>query len=132
MNYTDKQYASAFYLALKDNPAKQDLIISNFSRLLVKNNARALLVKIIRSFNRLRQKNDNFHSVVLTTAKKAGPDLIARVKKSLGENIIIQEEVNPNVLGGVRLVIDDEQIIDATFERKINILARHLLNSEIK
>jgi F0F1-type ATP synthase delta subunit len=132
--YTPKQYASALFESLQEKGlpagrqgAKADVVVKGFVKMLVGNYDRALLPKILMQFKKLERTKAGRHEVVLTSARPLEKSVIADVKKKVGENSGITEVVDPQVLGGVRILINDEIIIDGTMKSRINKMVEQLV-----
>jgi F0F1-type ATP synthase delta subunit len=117
--YTPKQYASALFESLQEKGAKTDDVIKGFVKMLVGNYDKALLPKILMQFKKLERTKAGRHEVVLTSARTLEKSVIADVKKKVGENSGITEVVDPKVLGGVRILINDEVVIDGTYLARV-------------
>lgn len=117
--YTPKQYASALFESLQEKGAKADVVVKGFVKMLVSNYDRALLPKILMQFKKLERTKAGRHEVVLTSARPLEKSVIADVKKKVGENSGITEVVDSKVLGGVRILINDEVVIDGTLKSRV-------------
>jgi F0F1-type ATP synthase delta subunit len=117
--YTPKQYASALFESLSEKGANVDAVVKGFVKMLVGNYDKALLPKILMQFKKLERTKAGRPEVVLTSARPLEKSVIADVKKKVGENSGITEVVNPKVLGGVRILINDEVVIDGTYRTRV-------------
>jgi F0F1-type ATP synthase delta subunit len=70
--------------------------------------------------------------VTITTAKKAQKALLEKVQKRFNGKADIVEEVDERVLGGIKVLIDDQYVIDATFQGRVEQLYNHLLEAANK
>jgi F0F1-type ATP synthase delta subunit len=129
--YNPKQYASALFESLSEKGANVDAVVKGFVKMLVGNYDKALLPKILMQFKKLERTKAGRHEVVLTSARPLEKSVIADVKKKVGENSGITEVVNPKVLGGVRILINDEVVIDGTLKRKIERTVEQLLHGNV-
>ncbi|PIT93004.1 MAG: hypothetical protein COU06_02290 [Candidatus Harrisonbacteria bacterium CG10_big_fil_rev_8_21_14_0_10_38_8] len=125
MRYSAKQYATALFEAILEDPGKEDEVISSFASLLINHNARSLVPSISRQIKSLERSRSDKHTAVITTAKKASSELITEIKKRIKGSVEITEVVDKGVLGGFKLVIDDEYVVDGTFSNRINRLFRN-------
>jgi len=123
--FNSKQYSQALFESLQSSPKDQGKILENFASLLVGNHDRTLTPNIIRHLKRFLKEKANTNIVSLTTAKKADPELLAQIQKSFDNNVQIQERVNPEAIGGVKIVINDEEVIDGTFKSRIEKLFKN-------
>ena len=123
-----KQYATALYEALETAKAtERDLVVRRFAGVVTKNYDRALLPKIIMQLKKLQKVHGGQHEVVLTSARPLEKATIEEVKKKVGANSNITEVIDPNVLGGLRVLINDEIVIDGTLKGRIDRTVQQLL-----
>lgn len=124
--YTPKQYATALFESLQEkglSAGRQrvniDGVVKNFAKMLVGNYDRALLPKIMMQLKKLERTRVGRHDVVLTSARTLDREVVAEVKKKVGQQSNVVEVVDPSVLGGVRILINDEVVIDGTMKSRI-------------
>lgn len=130
MRYKPNQYALALFEALEEKFGKsREAIIQRFVALVVKNNDRSLLGRILRQYERMYYRRKGIKNVSVTAAKKVTRSVIAAIGKRLGSDINIKETIDPTVLGGVRIMIDNELLIDGTFQDKIEKLYKKLVSA---
>jgi F-type H+-transporting ATPase subunit delta len=125
--YTPKQYANALFDSLQEKGANKDAVIKKFAGVVAKNYDRALLPKIVMQLKKLERSKAGQHEVVLTSARPLEKAVIADVKKKVGENSGITEVVDPSVLGGLKVLINDELVIDGTLKHRIERMTEQLL-----
>jgi F0F1-type ATP synthase delta subunit len=131
MRYSPKQYASALFESLSEKGTNADVVVKGFVKMLVGNYDRALLPKILMQFKKLERNKAGRHEVVLTSARQLEKSVIADVKKKVGENSGIKEVIDPQVLGGVRILINDEIIIDGTLKSRIQKMVEGAMRSNV-
>jgi F-type H+-transporting ATPase subunit delta len=82
---------------------------------------------IARQFVILHLENNGVEEAVVITAHKIDDafraKVIALVEKSTGHKVVLEEKVDPNVLGGFILRYGDKQI-DTSLEREFQLLRR--------
>lgn len=125
--YTPKQYASALFGALQEKGVSKDAVIKRFAHVLVANYDKSLLPKIVMQLKKLERAQMGRHDVVLTSARPLEQATLSEVKKKVGENSGITEVVDPSVLGGLRVLINDELVIDGTLKTRIERMTEQLL-----
>jgi F-type H+-transporting ATPase subunit delta len=125
--YTAKQYAAALFDSLQEKGAKTDAVVKSFAKILVANYDRALLPKIAMQLAKLERATLGRHDVVLTSARPLTTGVISEIKKKVGENSGITEVVDPSVLGGLKILINDELVIDGTVKGRIERMKQQLL-----
>ncbi len=127
--YTPKQYATALFESLQEKGVNADAVVKSFAQMLAGNYDRALLPKVIMQLKKLERTKAGKHEVVLTSAKPLEKSVVVQVKQKVGEKSDIREVIDPSVLGGVKILINDEVIIDGTLKRKIERTVEQLLKN---
>jgi len=124
MKYTPRQYATAFWAAYKEAPEKeQKTIIRNFLTLLRKNRDWFWLERIMKEVKKLHYQESGLKEVEIETAS---PQEMLRkeIENILGEKILWHEKVNAEVIAGVKILINDELLIDATAQGQLRKMLR--------
>lgn len=123
MKYRVSQYAEAFYLALEGkSEVEQKKIIKHFVELLVCHRATGRIRAICETYEKLSLVKKGMRSVRMETATPASEKLKTEIRTVLGKNIYIEEIVNPDLLGGVKILVDDDILIDASTRRQVEDL----------
>lgn len=135
MKIKPKQYAAALFEAVKGLPNdKAKLILANFVKILVKNNALRMSPQILENFEKYASREEGIAEIKITTAQPIKEDLTEFLRKEasnlLGKKIKqanIKKEIKSDLLGG--FVIECEDIIfDASVKNKLKILRNNLIN----
>ena len=130
MRYPIKKYAQALYEStVGKSEHEQEKISKAFVALLAAYNDSSLLSRIIEYYSRVRRRSEGLTKVDLTTADKASVKIKTELKKKLGERLEIDEKIDPNVLGGIKLIINDEYLIDGTFQSRVERLHQALVKA---
>ena len=118
--YTAKQYATALFDALADAKAgERDSVVRRFAQTVVKNYDRAQLPKIMMQLKKLERAKAGRHEVVLTSARPLTREIVSEIKHKVGNSSGITEIVDPEVLGGLKVLINDELVIDGTYKTRV-------------
>ena len=125
--YTAKQYATALFESLSEKGANEAALVKRFAKILVTNYDKAQLPKIAMQLKKLERAKLGRHDVVLTSAQPLEKSVIAEVKKKVGGSSGITEVVDPAVLGGLKVLINDELVIDGTLKSRIDRTVQQLL-----
>lgn len=130
MKYTAKQYAQGLYEATEELGDKEALqIIKNFISFLEKNYDLGMLDSIIVEFKDLYDKKHDIKKVFIESARQLSEEskkeIIELLQKLINKKIILQENVNFEVLGGVKMRIDD-LLIDGSIKKRISDLQKIL------
>src|SRR5882672_1521132 len=113
MKYRPEQYAEALYEAVEGKkPGEQKEAIKRFSLLLRKNKDSAKIPLILNHFERKYVEANGLTKIQLETAHPLSEKTKAEVEKALGKKAFIKESVNPNLLAGIRILLDDSVFID--------------------
>jgi F-type H+-transporting ATPase subunit delta len=102
-----------------------------FMKLIVKKSRAGLLPEITESFISLYKKHNNILDVYLTSAvildQPVKEKILAKIKSKFPGTIHLIEKVEPELLGGFVIRIDDNQI-DASISNQLTNLKNILLN----
>jgi len=118
MKYKAKQYAEALAGAILKTGADGDKIKNNFLKLLKKNGDIKKAKEIVALAESLFIKKTGRRKVVVETARK-----IKTKQKELLQNVmqrgdIVEEKINPELLAGIKIIINGEQL-DLSMLKKI-------------
>lgn len=124
MRYSPKQYAQALYESLKE-VKDADLVFRNFYSILLRNNDLKLLSKIIEKIEEIDKEKRGVVEVKIASTKKIEPEIIEKLRKLI-KNAEIQEEIDPSLIGGLKIQIGD-LLIDGSIKAKLNKLRQSLI-----
>ncbi|MCE4566685.1 ATP synthase F1 subunit delta [Maribellus sp. CM-23] len=106
----------------------------NFLLLIVENKREVFIPGICRNFLDLSKKDQNIRSAVLTTASEANAATLQKIQelleKELNATIELSTQVNPEILGGLVLRLDDKQY-DASVASQLRKIKQNLLETEL-
>ena len=110
-------------------------LMVNFLKVLIDNGRQHDIPDISVAFSELLDIVNNRQKITLISSVKLDSDIINRIKKSLedrfNKNIIIEEVIDPTILGGIIVQVDD-LIIDASLKNDLLKLREKLLQSKIR
>jgi F-type H+-transporting ATPase subunit delta len=137
----DDETAKGFYLSpVIDRKEKERLLSAAFTDraheialntvlLLVRKRRELLLREIVRQYDALQLQARGEDSLAITSAKQLAPDelrsLVSRLEKLYGKKFNVTQSVQPNLIGGVRIMMGDRRI-DGTIEGRLEELTRTL------
>ncbi|MBW6534734.1 MAG: ATP synthase F1 subunit delta [Mariniphaga sp.] len=105
-----------------------------FLELVVQNNREVFIPSICRNVLTLIRKEKNIKTAVITTAQTIDEKLLKKAKKILEEELETKVElsarVNPHLIGGMILRIDDKQY-DASIFTHLNKLKQEMLKTQL-
>ncbi len=118
-------------LIFGENISKRSL---KLLEMVIRNNRETFIPSIARYVLTLIRKDQNIKTAVLTTATKMAPALLQQAEKQfekeLGTKVELSGRVNPHIIGGIILRIDDQQI-DASISKKLKQLKNKMLKTEL-
>jgi len=121
MKYTAKQYAGAIIEALEGKNLKaQKEIMERFLRLIVKNGDWGLRSAILIALEKLILKKKDLKKVCVEAPQEISVTLKSEIEKIFGRRIHLFQKINPSLLGGIKILIDDEVLIDASARKQID------------
>lgn len=105
-----------------------------FNQLLVNKNRESHLPEIITAFIQSYKDRKGIKTIRLTTAVPAGEEvknaIVAQVKKAGGFTTVeLEEKVDPAIIGGFVLQIDD-QLVDASISYDLKSIAKQFENND--
>lgn len=120
MKYKPKQYAEALVKALDGaEPETARVRIRVFAELLKKHHMLGKAENIVRAAERRLAKRAGARRIRVESAAPASAALQKDIADIFGGKAWIEQKVQPGLLAGVRVLIDDETLIDASGKRRI-------------
>lgn len=106
----------------------------DFLLLIVKNNRETFIPSISRNTLDFIRREKNIKAAVLTTAIQIDQSVIQEVEtlleKELDGKVELTEKVNPDIIGGLILRIDDKQL-DASVSTQLKKIKQQLLKTQV-
>ncbi len=123
MKYTIKQYAQAIFEALEDKSEKeQKEITARFLKLLIKNGDWKWHVTLLKALEKLILKKKGLKKVFAEAPREISEALILEIEKIFGGKIYFLQKTNQSLHGGIKILVDDEILIDASAKSRIDKL----------
>lgn len=121
MKYTPNIYAKAFSGIILKPPVRGGDLTKNFIALVKKNNDQHLLKKIYKQAEKIVREKSGKKKIILETARniKNSNRIIKKIAK---KGDIVEEKNNPNLLAGIKIIVNDEIQFDGSMQNKINSL----------
>lgn len=114
---------------------KLDELTLKFLRLITENKREVYIPSICRNFLAFTRKDQNIKSAQLTTATEIDTKTIekvqALVEKELDAKVELSGKINPEIIGGLVLRIEDKQY-DASISTQLKNIKQKLLKTDIK
>jgi len=102
---------------------------SNLARLLVENDRLVLLPEIVTIFEELKAQDEGILDAEITSAAKLNDTqvkaLVAQLQARFGKKIEASVNVDPEIIGGIKIVVGDT-VIDASVRGRLQELANTL------
>ncbi len=128
MRYPIKKYAQALYESSKGKSgAESEKIAKEFVALLEHYHDRSLLSRIIEQYEKIRRQREGIVKVEAITAKKLSNKTKTEIEKKFNGKVELGERVRPEVLGGLKLIINDEYQVDGTLQGRVEKLYKALM-----
>jgi F-type H+-transporting ATPase subunit delta len=97
--------------------------------LLVRKRRESLLSEIVRQYDVLEMRARGAEPLTITSAKQLSPEdlrsLVSRLEKIYHKTFDVTQNVDPNLIGGVRIMMGDRRI-DGSVEGRLEELSRTL------
>lgn len=121
MKHSVKTYAQAFAAAAagKHSPAKEKQMVQRFAAMVRRNGDAALLAKITEEAGRLLRAKEGIRKFVIETARPLPGKLHQEVRRLPKAKDVVEEKVEPALVAGVRVTVDEEWQYDASLDRKL-------------
>ncbi|MBR4985013.1 MAG: ATP synthase F1 subunit delta [Proteobacteria bacterium] len=107
-----------------------DPVFANFLRLVVDRGRIQYFSKIVASFAKLRDEADGrVRGVVYVAAPMNASQrerLRQKVQQSLGKEVVIEERIDPDIIGGLRLEVDG-RVYDSSLQRHLERMREAML-----
>lgn len=124
--------ARAIYESSRDKEGKElDVVTKKAVNLISKKHLLSKSKEIINQLEKIIDKSEDIVRAKVCTKEKADKKIIDEIedyikKRYKVKNVILEFEVDPKLLGGIRIEVGDE-IIDTTLKHKIKKLENYLI-----
>lgn len=123
MKYTTKQYANSLLSALEGKSAKaQGESLRRFFSILQRNGDASKRSQIMEEVRRTYFKKNGTHKVEVEMAANPPASLKKDIEGALGKKIVLSERLSPELVGGIKIFIDDETLVDASIKTQLDKL----------
>ena len=110
-------------------------VVMNFLKLLVDNGREDIVCATSESIDEHVDEINNIKRVTLTTSSLSDDSLIEKIGQRVGDvfkkKVIVKNNVNPVILGGMILRIDD-LVVDVSLARGMELMRQKLLHSKVR
>lgn len=123
MKYTARQYGEALFVSLKEKSgAERKAILKKFLSILRRNRDMHSLGLILKEAEERLLKEENIRKVDVESAAPLSENIRKEIENIMRKNILLKERVNPDLLAGIKMLMDGEILIDATAKRRLDKL----------
>jgi F0F1-type ATP synthase delta subunit len=121
MRYPTHIYAKALAHVAMDPKAKGYAdIAKNLLALLRKNGEEARARKILNEAGRLARRKSGIRKVTVESARRLGPSHEKMVGTLTKPGDVVQKDISPELVAGIRVIIDDELQFDGSLKGKLD------------
>lgn len=117
MKIKSAEYAKALVEAMETKNDKK--IIVNFFALLQKNGDLKKAKEIVQLTETLYLKKSGAKRLTIETARPVGKALLKNIAK---KGDVLEEKINPSLIAGVKIVIDNEKQLDISLKNKLDTI----------
>jgi F0F1-type ATP synthase delta subunit len=123
MKYSPQIYARALSEIVTEPSADKRTadLIKNFLALVIKNNDQHQLKKIYARAEKMVREKTGKRKVAVETARQI-KNLKSALKEIIKKGDIIGEKINPDLIAGMKIIINDEMQFDGSMANKIKRL----------
>ena len=123
MKYPTSAYAKALVEAIGDVKEKdKEAIVKNFLALLRKNGDDAHLAKILGEAERFMREKQGTRKLTVESARPIGTFVKALLKNIAKPGDLFEEKINPELVAGIKILVNDELEFDGSLKGKLDKL----------
>lgn len=121
MKHSAHIYAKALVEVLSDPKAKDDArIAKNFLALVARNGDAGHLKKILEEASRFARSRSGVRKVTVESARALNATQIGAMKRFIKEGDVVERRIDPNLIAGVRITLNEELQFDGSLKNKLN------------
>jgi F0F1-type ATP synthase delta subunit len=123
MKYPVVTYAKALALAIEgQGKQKNEEIAKNFLELVRRNGDEVHLSKIVEAAERFVHQKSGLRTFVVESARPLDPATQALVKSVMKPDDRMQTKINPELVAGIKILVNDELQFDGSLKGKLDKL----------
>ncbi len=121
MKYSPSHYAEALYGALSGkSPEERNKVARSFVGVIQKNRDSNLVSRILERYEKIYLKKEGLRKVDIESVDPISGKVKGEIEDALGSKIVFTEKINPKLIAGISLLIDDSTYVDASARAVIN------------
>lgn len=123
MKYDPKTYAKALAAVAAGplSPAKEKAIIQNFTRAVMDRGGRKQWPKILAASEKALREGEGIRKVTVESARPLD-DVRARLKSFIQKEDVVETKVDPEIVAGIKITLDDSRQFDGSLSKKLTAL----------
>lgn len=122
MKYRPHIYAKALDELLADPKASGSQIAKRFLEVVRRNGDEASLPKILEEAARFARGRGGARKVIVESARTLGTSQEAMIKKFLTPGDVVVHKIDPELIAGIRITVNDERQFDGSMRAKLDAL----------
>jgi F0F1-type ATP synthase delta subunit len=122
MKYKINQYAEALVSSIEEKQKIDTRLVRNLVRVLSKNGDYAKLPAILREAENLYIKRQGLEKLEIESASPLSDETVTTIQKTLPRGSHVIKKVNPKLLGGLTLLLNNSLFIDASAKTRLEKL----------
>lgn len=123
MRYSPRQYAAALLALLKGrSEVEQQRLQKQFLVLVGQKGDSRRLGLILKEVEKQDLREQGLKKVLVETPDPVTPQIKKGIRAVLGKDILIQEKINPGLIAGIKILINDEILVDASAKTQLRKL----------
>ena len=120
MKYSIQTYGKALAEVVAEAKGKNpETIVVNFLKLIQKNGDEAHLRQIVEEGARYARRNLGIRKVTVESARKLSSAQEAEINKFIKSGDIVEEKIDPELIAGIRIILNDELQFDGSLRGKL-------------
>jgi F0F1-type ATP synthase delta subunit len=120
MKYSAYMYAKALVEVLSDPKVNDESAAQNFLALVKKNNDEGHLKKILEEASRFARGRGGVRKVTVESARELKVTQKDLVKRFIKPGDVVEERIDPELIAGIRIILNDELQFDGSLKNKLN------------
>ncbi len=124
MKYPVHAYADAFLSLIEEHPEKKSEIVKGFARTLQASGDAENVDKIIACVEEKMARKEGRAKIKIYSARILPDALVQKIKNAFGKDALVSHVIAPEIIAGVKIVVNDEIMIDATLKKKLELITK--------
>ena len=122
MKYPAHIYAKALAEAIAHAKGKaaEDAVLKNFIALVRRNGDEGNIRKLVEEAARMVRGKSGVRKVTIETARAQGAAQRKSLRRFIKEGDIVEERIDPTLVAGVKIILDDELQFDGSLKGKMD------------